>query len=87
MTMGQAITQSLAVDSYRGRLASLNTFSLGGVMSVMNLVNGFFGSRTSAATLLVVFGAMFVIVMLLSVLALTPRRVYVTGIPAEAHAT
>jgi MFS family permease len=86
MTMGQAITQSLAVDAYRGRLASLNTFSLGGVMSMMNLVNGFFGSRTSAATLLLVEGSLFAVVMLLSVLSLTPRRVYATGIPAEAHA-
>lgn len=86
MTMGQAITQSLALDSYRGRLASLNTLSLGGVMSLMNLLNGFFGSHTSAATLLVVNGGLFVAVMLLSLLALTPRRVYVTGIPAEAHA-
>lgn len=86
MTMGQAITQSLAVDAYRGRLASLNTFSLGGVMSMMNLVNGFFGNRTGAATLLVVEGSLFAVVMLLSVLSLTPRRVYATGIPAEAHA-
>jgi hypothetical protein len=56
-------------------------------MSLMNLLNGFFGSHTSAATLLVVNGGLFVAVMLLSLLALTPRRVYVTGIPAEAHAT
>jgi hypothetical protein len=87
MTMGQAITQSLAADIYRGRLASINTFSLGGIMSVMNLANGFFGSRFSPAALLFVNGMVFVLVMLLSVLAMTPRRVYVRGIPAEAHAT
>ena len=29
--------QSLAADEFRGRLASLNTLSFGGIMAVMNL--------------------------------------------------
>jgi MFS family permease len=86
MTMSQAITQSLAEDTYRGRLASINTFSLGGMMSLMNLFNGFFAGHFGAAPVLIVNGALFVLVMGLSVLAITPRRVYARGIPAEAHA-
>ncbi len=86
MTMGQAITQSLARDEYRGRLASINTFSLGGVMAIMNLSNGFVSSHYGSAAVLFVTGGLFVAVMLLSVLAVLPRRVYMTGIPAEAHA-
>jgi MFS family permease len=87
MTMSQAITQSLAEDAYRGRLASINTFSLGGVMSLMNLVNGYAGTLVEPHVLLFVNGLVFVGIMVLSVLALTPRRIYLRGIPAEAHAT
>jgi MFS family permease len=86
MTMGQAITQSLAKDEFRGRLASINTFSLGGVMAIMNLSNGFVSSHYGSAAVLLATGALFMVVMLLSPLAMTPRRVYTTGIPAEAHA-
>lgn len=86
MTMGQAITQSLAKDEYRGRLASINTFSLGGVMAIMNLTNGFVSSHYGSAMVLLVTGALFMVLMLLSPLAMTPRRVYTMGIPAEAHA-
>lgn len=87
MTMSQAITQSLASDEYRGRLASINTFSLGGVMSLMNLVNGYFSSQVGSAAVLLVSGGLFALIMLLSPLAITPRQIYRTGIPAEAHAT
>lgn len=86
MTMGQAVTQSLAADSFRGRLASINTFSLGGMMSIMNLANGFFGGIVHPAGVLAINGLLFVVVMLASMAAMTPRRVYTTGIPAEAHA-
>jgi MFS family permease len=87
MTMGQAITQSLAQDEFRGRLASINTFSLGGVMAVMNLSNGFVSSHYGSAAILLWTGGLFVVIMLLSPLAMTPRRVYTSGIPAEAGAT
>ncbi len=83
MTMGQAITQSLAADEFRGRLASINTFSLGGVMSLMNLANGFFGGRYTAASILAVDGLVFVGIMVVSFALATPRRVYVDGIPAD----
>ncbi|HZP27235.1 MAG TPA: MFS transporter, partial [Dehalococcoidia bacterium] len=87
MTVGQAITQSLASDEFRGRIASINTFSLGGVMSIMNLLNGFLGREITAAHILLLEGGIFAAIMGLSILAVTPRTVYVKGLPAEAHAT
>ena len=86
MTMGNAITQSLASDEYRGRLASINTFSLGGVMSIMNLANGWIATHYGSQAVLLFSGGLFIFIMLLSVLTVTPRRVYRTGIPAEARA-
>lgn len=81
MTLGQSVTQTIADDAYRGRIASLNTLSLGGVMSVMNLANGFLGNEFSAATLLAVNGLLFVGVMALSVPFPTPRSLYIKGMP------
>jgi MFS family permease len=86
MTTGQAVTQSLAADEYRGRIASLNTFSLGGVMSFMNLANGFLGEQFSAASLLLVNGLLFAGIMVASAALTTPRGVYTRGLPAEAVA-
>ena len=86
MTLGQAITQSLADDRFRGRIASVNTMSFQGLMALMNLVNGLFVDTFSASWVLAANGAVFVGIMLLSFLVATPRRVYLSGIPAEAHA-
>ncbi len=86
MTLGQAITQSLAEDRFRGRIASVNTMSFQGLMALMNLSNGYLVDHIGAVWVLSVNGAIFVGIMLLSFLAATPRRVYISGIPAEAHA-
>jgi MFS family permease len=76
MTMGQAVTQSIASDEYRGRIASLNTLSLGGVMATMNLTNGSLGEVFGAQTLLFAEGMIFVSIMILSLFLFTGRRVY-----------
>ncbi|MEA2638750.1 MAG: hypothetical protein QOF51_144 [Chloroflexota bacterium] len=81
MTMGQALMQSLAADEFRGRIASLNTLSLGGVMSVMNLVNGALGVQYTAASILLLNGLLFASIMLGSAAFATPRRVYMRGMP------
>lgn len=86
MNLGQAITQSLADDAFRGRVASVNTFSFQGLMAIMNLSNGFLVDSVGASTVLFVNGMLFVAVMLVSLLVALPRRVYTTGIPSEAHA-
>lgn len=86
MTMGQALMQSLAADEFRGRIASLNTLSFGGIMALMNLFNGYLGTHTTAASILLADGLLFVTVMLASVSFAVPRGVYVRGMPARAVA-
>ena len=51
MTMGQAVTQSIATNEFRGRVASINSFSLGGMMAVMNLLNGSLDDEATAPQL------------------------------------
>ncbi|MBM2810053.1 MAG: arabinose efflux permease family protein [Chloroflexi bacterium] len=82
MTMGQALTQALAANEFRGRLASINTFSLGGIMSFMNLANGFLGTQFPASGILLVNGTIFVTIMLASIAFAVPRGVYLRGMPA-----
>ena len=84
MTMGQAVTQALAADEYRGRIASVNTLSFQGLMSLMNLGNGMLTDVYSASAVLAATGSAFVGVMLLSILLATPREVYLRGIPEHA---
>ena len=79
MTMGQSITQSTATDEFRGRVASINTLSLGGVMAVMNLANGSLDATFGAATLLKVEGLIFALIMLGSLVGLQGRRIYGRG--------
>lgn len=76
MTMGQAVTQSIASDEYRGRVASINTFTLGGIMATMNLANGSLADYFGAQALLFVHGFIFVAIMIVSLFLLTGRRVY-----------
>ena len=84
MTMGQALMQSLAANEFRGRLASLNLFSFGGIMAMMNLGNGALGTQFSPAAILLVDGLLFMGVMVVSLVFATPRRIYVNGMPARA---
>jgi MFS family permease len=81
MTMGQAMTQAIADDEFRGRLASINTFSLGGVMSFMNLANGYLGTHFPAAAILLVNGLLFVAIMFSSAASSIARGVYMQGMP------
>ena len=76
MTMGQAVTQSIASDEFRGRVASINAFSLGGTMATMNLFNGYLAGKLGAQPLLFGEGLVFVALMLLSLSLVTGRRVY-----------
>jgi MFS family permease len=87
MTMAQAVTQSIATDEFRGRVASINSFSLGGMMAVMNLLNGSLDATFGAGNLLFWEGIIFVVLVLLSLFAVTGRHVYGRGQqPLEAAA-
>ena len=81
MTMGQAMTQAIAEDEFRGRLASINTFSLGGIMSFMNLANGYLGTHFPASAILLVNGLIFAGIMVASGGFAVPRGVYLRGMP------
>jgi Na+/melibiose symporter-like transporter len=87
MTMAQAVTQSIATDEFRGRVASINSFSLGGMMAVMNLLNGSLDASIGAGNLLFWEGVIFVVLVVLSLFAVTGRHVYGRGQqPLEAAA-
>jgi predicted MFS family arabinose efflux permease len=79
MTMTQAVTQATAADEYRGRVASLNTVALGGMMATMNLLNGTLADAVGAQPLLFWEGLIFVGVVAISLFAVTGRRVYGRG--------
>jgi len=76
MTMTQTVTQASAADEFRGRVASINTVALGGMMAILNLVNGSLADRLGAHTLLFWEGLIFAGIVLLSLFAVTGRRVY-----------
>lgn len=76
MTMGQAVTQSIATNEYRGRVASINSFSLGGMMAMMNLFNGGIADQYGAQSLLFVYGLIFAGLVVLTLIPVTGRQVY-----------
>ena len=84
MTMTQAVTQATAADEYRGRVASINTVALGGMMATMNLFNGSLADVIGAHRLLFWEGLLFAGIILVSLLAVTGRRVYGRGAALEA---
>jgi MFS family permease len=86
MTMAQAVTQTIASDEFRGRVASINSFSLGGMMAVVNLLNGSLADYVGTAHLLFWEGAIFVIIVLLSLFVVSGRRIYGRAPAMEAQA-
>jgi MFS family permease len=76
MTMTQAVTQATATDEFRGRVASLNTVALGGMMASVNLLNGTLADQIGARDILFWEGLLFVGIVLISLFAVTGRRVY-----------
>ena len=87
MTLVMAVTQALSEDKYRGRLASINTFSIGGVMSCMNLLNGVLGNYYAAASILMVQGLIFTAIVIGAFAVATPRQVYLNGIAIPESGT
>lgn len=83
MTLGQAVTQALAANEYRGRLASINTLSFGGIMAVMNLVYATVGGYYDPGLVLAIGGLAFTAMMLLSILNSFTRKVYINGMPTD----
>lgn len=86
MTMAQAVTQSIASDEFRGRVASINSFSLGGMMAVVNLLNGSLDAYVGASRLLFWEGMIFVVIVLLSLFVVSGRGIYGRAPLVEAQA-
>jgi MFS family permease len=84
MTMGQAVTQSIAADEFRGRVASINSFSLGGIMAIMNLLNASLAQSLDSEVVLLAEGMIFASVIIVSLSFITGRRVYGRGQPIDA---
>ena len=84
MTLTHTMIQSVTDDSVRGRVGSVYSIHIGGMMATANLANGvladvpyFAGFPLIGATLvLLAGGAAFILVMMLSWRALTVRRIY-----------
>lgn len=76
MTMGQAVTQSIATNEFRGRVASINSFSLGGMMALMNLFNGSISDSVGVQPLLLIYGLTFGLIVAVTILPITGRQVY-----------
>ena len=88
MTQVAAITQSLTDDKYRGRVASIYTFHIGGFMALVNLTNGLVAESIDVSNILMVGGSLFVVIMVASVATMVFRRIYTVGVPtalAPAH--
>ncbi len=83
MTMAQATTQSMAADEFRGRVASINTFSLGGAMAIMNLTNGTLASYIGAHNILMIQGIVFAAIVFLGLLVVSGRHAYGRGLSLE----
>lgn len=85
MTIGQAVTQSIATNEFRGRVASINSFSLGGMMAMMNLFNGSIADEIGAQSLLLIYGMVFALVVAVTMIPPTGRQVYGRAAIPEAH--
>jgi MFS family permease len=85
MTMTQAVTQATSSDEFRGRVASLNTVALGGMMATMNLLNGTLADQLTAEKLLFWEGIIFAAIVVVSLFAVTGKRVYGRGGTLEAQ--
>lgn len=86
MTITQAITQALADDQYRGRVASIVSFHIGGLMALVNLANGTLADVFPASTIFWVSGLIFAGLMVVTFGTQVLRTVYLRGLPEAAMA-
>lgn len=80
MTITHTMIQSVTADRVRGRVGAVYSVHIGGMMASANLVNGGMADYVNAATLLLIGGAGFVVVMFASWQGITLRRIYTRGL-------
>jgi MFS family permease len=86
MTLTHTMIQSIVPDWVRGRIGGVYSIHVGGMMALMNLLNGALADSISAPVLLIVGGVAFVVMMLMSWQYATLRQLYTQGLQAEAPA-
>ena len=87
MTMATIMIQSVAPDHLRGRITSIYLIHAGGIMAFSYFANGVLADVFNPGWILLVGSGAFLGVMVLSVFTPTPRRLYISGVPALAPAT
>ena len=87
MTISHAIIQSLVDDEVRGRVSGVYSVHVGGSMAVTNFINAAFADLFSASAVMAVGGALFVIVITLSVGSGALRRIYFPKLAAAPAPT
>ena len=76
MTISHTIIQSMTDDNVRGRVSGVYSVHVGGSMAVTNLINGTLADAFNAPVVMAVGGALFIIVITLSVGSGALRRIY-----------
>lgn len=87
MSINQTMVQSIVPDNVRGRISGVQQWHTGGTMAVFNLTNGMLVDVVGPGLLLGVTGALFIGVMMLSLLRRPLLQIYTRGIPEMAQAT
>ena len=80
MTLTHTMIQTITPDAIRGRVAGVYSVHIGGTMAVANLANGGLADVIDAPLLLLVGGAVFVAIMLLSIRDRSLGGIYSRGL-------
>lgn len=83
MTLTHSMIQTIIPDGVRGRVGSVYSVHVGGMMALSNLVNGSLADVVQASIILIVGGLLFLNVMVLSWWRTTLRQIYTSGLRPE----
>ena len=79
MALNAAFLQEIIPDAIRGRAMSVYMVSLGGVMALFNLVNGFLADDVGAPVLLTIAALAFLGILAVSLGHFSLRRLFTHG--------
>ena len=79
MALNAAFLQEIIPDAIRGRAMSVYMVSLGGVMALFNLVNGFLADDVGAPVLLTIAALAFLGILAVSLGHVSLRRLFTQG--------